>query len=163
MSRPVYSGTLDRKKMPTKIRYAYEAYCGAKARSKKAGLPPPEPTVREFMGWWLEALKLFTGTTPTCGRIDHSRGYSWGNFEMQDMADNSREMAKRTNVRRRQTLTFGKRVDVFIKGTDIKTGSLPSIRAAAEFFGVSQRLIQFLVRGDYQNSKRINFDLRSAK
>lgn len=162
MERPLYHGVLDRKKMAKKERIAYEAFCGLKARSKKAGFPRPEFTAREFMGWWLSGLKSFKGTTPTCGRIDHSRGYSWDNMILQDMAENSREMAIRTGVSRRQRVELGNRVYVYIKGTRKLTGILPSIRTAAQFFGVSQRQIQFLVRGKHKQCRFINFDLRSA-
>ncbi len=155
----MYTGTLDRKKMSDKERIAYEAFCGLKARSKKQGLPAPTFGAREFMSWWLEGLKTFNGTRPTCGRLDHSRGYTWDNFRMEDMADNSREMAARTLVKYRQQ-GRGNKVYVFIKGTSQLTGIFPSIRMAAKFFKVSQRKMQFIIREEQRPSKHINFDLR---
>lgn len=155
-----YAGPLDRAKMNTEARYAYEAYCGAKARSKKAGLPPPEPTARQFIAWWLDEKASFIGTVATCGRIDHAKGYSWDNFFMQDIAENSREGATRNNLGPRTRKKIKHRVFVYRKDNNELTGIIPSIRAAATFFKVSQRLIQFLVRGRYQESKLINFNLK---
>jgi len=156
-----YTGPFDRKKMPSDVRLAYEAYCSAKARSKRQGLPPPEPTAREFIDWWLTEKESFTGTVATCGRIDHCRGYSWDNFEMQDMAENSREGAIRNRLGDQERLKNAKSVFVYIKGTRQLTGIIHNIRMAARFFKVSQRQIQFMVRGQYKNSSKINFDLRS--
>ncbi len=159
MSRPLYTGTLIRKKMTKEHRCAYEAFCGTKARSKKYGLHRPKFTAREFMGWWLAELIKFKGTTPTCGRIDHSLGYSWENIEMQDMADNSREAALRNKLGD-HGLKRSKKVCVHSLETGAKLGEIANIRAAARFFGVSQRLVQFLVRGDYKSSKQVPFQLR---
>lgn len=166
MQRPsialCYQGPLDRKKMPKTERVAYEAFCSMKARSRNYGFPIPDITAREFMGWWMEALKTFKGTVPTCGRIDHFKGYSWDNFEMQDRKENSRENAKRIGLGRAGKERSAKRAYVYIKGTDTLTGIFPTIRMAARFFKVSQRQIQFLVRGTQKNCLFINFDLRGA-
>lgn len=156
-----FVGALDRKKMTKKERYAYEAFCSAKARSKKAGLPPPEMGAREFIGWWLKELKTFNGKRATCGRIDHSRGYFWDNIEMQDMADNSREMAARTGAAARQ-LAKGLRIEG-IDDNGCVVVKFDSIRAAARELGMSQRNVQFLVRGKYKRSKKAGgLALRSA-
>ncbi len=155
----VYEGTLDRKKMPQRIRFAYEAFCGAKARAKKQDLPRPEMNAREFMGWWLASLKTFKGTTPTCGRIDHSKTYLWNNIEMQDMADNSREAALRTGFGQRGKTMGAKSVLAYEKETGEIVKTFPTIRETARHFGVSQRVIQFLVRGKYKSSKVVGLGL----
>lgn len=165
MSSPefqVYQGPLDRAKMSKEERQAYEAYCAQKARSKKAGLPAPTYGAREFVGWWLENLKSFTGQRPTTGRIDHSKGYSFDNIEMQEMAMNSREgmLRNRTNIN--TAIKAGKRVGVYAKGTDNLIAVIPSIRETANLFNVSQRLVQFVVRGKYKSARNVNFDLRGV-
>lgn len=162
MIRSEYEGSLDRKKMSRDVRLAYEAFGGLKARSKKLKLPRPEIAAREFIAWWLDELKSFKGTRATCGRIDHSKGYSWENIEMQDMAENSREMARRTLANKREQSVHGKKVFVFVKNTNMMTGIFPSIRTAASFFKISQRQVQFLVRGKYKSCSLVNFDLRCA-
>jgi len=157
-----YEGPLDRKKMSKNQRLAYEAYNGAKARSKMAGYPPPSMTAREFIGWWLHNLKLFKGTVPSVARIDHSKGYSFDNFIMQDMAENSREGVLRNKNNISQQIKTGKKIKVLCKNSGEVIAVIPSIRSAAELFGVSQRLIQFLVRGKYKSTSKINFNLMAV-
>ncbi len=159
--RAVWTGKLDRKTMKQNERYAYEAFCGAKARAKNQGLPPPEMKAREFMGWWLEEIKEFIGTVPTCGRIDHSKTYLWDNIEMQDMASNSREAAIRNNLGS-YGLKHSKPVIAYEKDTGLIVKKFPTIREAARHFGVSQRLVQFIVRGNYTSSKVIELGLCGA-
>ena len=156
-----YEGPLNQKKMSETERIAYESFNGIKARSKKLGLPAPTFGPREFIGWWLKELKTFKGTIPTCGRKDHLKGYTWDNFEMQDMADNSREMNQRTKAVFREK-TKGTKVIAIDKTTGKTAHSFNSIRETAKFFNVSQRLIQFLVRGKYRGSRTITFEIRGA-
>ncbi len=162
MSVPLYKGSLDRAKMSKKERLGYEAYCGQKARSKKAKLPPPSYSAREFIGWWLHNLKTFKGTVPTCGRIDHKKGYSWDNIFMQDMKENSREGFLRNKMHIKSAIKNSSTVKVFCKKTDTHIATFSSLRDAARTFNVSQRLIQFLIRGQYKNSKKIAFRLVAA-
>jgi hypothetical protein len=145
-----YTGSLDRTKMSKEERYGYEVYSGQKARSKKAGLPPPTYNAREFIGWWLHNLQTFKGIVPTCGRIDHKKGYSWENIFMQDMKENSREGLLRNKLHIKATIKNGEKVNVFCKKTGNHVATIPSIRDAAKLFDVSQRLIQFLIRGKYK-------------
>ena len=157
-----YEGLLYRDRMSEPERLAYEAFCGQRARSKKAGLPKPTYSAKEFIGWWLECLKTFKGTVPTCGRKDHSKGYSWDNIEMQDMADNSREGIVRNQTNIKTSINTGKKVHVLCKRTGKIIAIIPSIREAAQLFDVSQRLVQFVIRGKYKSASKINFDLVGA-
>jgi len=161
VTRPIYSGPLDRNKMSRTDLRAYEAYNALKARSKKQDLPNPSFTAREFIAWWTDCLKDFKGTIPTCGRIDHSLGYSWDNMEMQDMADNSRESARRNKLGANNR-TQAKMILVKRKSDGVCVGSFGSVRMAARYFGVSQRLVQFIVRGECKQSKKIAYDLEAA-
>lgn len=70
------------------------SYYGQHRRGKKLGLAV-EYSLPAFVVWWVNALKTFTGKTPTVGRLDHSKGYFFDNIEMQDKADNSRERVQR--------------------------------------------------------------------
>lgn len=162
-NHPKYLGNLDRKKMSKEARCAYEAYCSAKARSKKQGLPPPKMEAREFIGWWLGELKSFSGTTPTCGRINHAEGYAFDNIVLQDVKDNSREGMIRNKTNIKTAIAFGQRVLVVCKKSGKTIAEISSVRDAARIFGVSQRLVQFLIRGKYKSSKKINFVLKGAR
>lgn len=158
MNHPRYEGHLKRSALPQNERNAYDSFYNIRKRSREAGFDLPIFTVREFIGWWLGELKTFNGIKPTCGRIDHSKGYTWDNFILQDMADNSREGAKR-NCFSANNRTSSKRIFVYRKDDGVCVGSFGSIRMAARFCGVSQRLIQFIVRGKYKNSQSIKYDL----
>lgn len=66
---------------------------------------------REFIAWWLDKIKDFNGNRPTCGRKDHSKGYSFDNIELQDASENSRERCDRLGapalLRRRKIVMDG--------------------------------------------------------
>lgn len=136
----IYEGSLTFNKMNKKAYQGFKAFLAMRYRSKKANLPIPEISSREFIGWWLKELKSFKGKgNPTCGRIDHSKGYSWNNFVMQSKSDNCREVALRHEKKWR--LIRAKACLVI----DIKTNKIihefDSSASAARFFKVSQRAI----------------------
>lgn len=152
---PEYKGSLNHNKMPDHIRSAYWSFY----RQKKSEYGCTYK-VREFIHWWLENLKTKSWNRPTCGRLDHSKGYSWDNIEMQEMADNSREMVYRTNGIQREKAK-GKKILVKCKQTDEVVNEFNSIRETAQHFGVSQRLVQFIVYGKYKHSKKVLFNLEA--
>lgn len=158
-----YEGTLSSKSRKNpKLKQAYQGfYCfmNQRARSKALGLPPPAYTAREFVSWWLSALVGFDGRRPSCGRLDHSKGYSFDNIEMQEMADNAREGLVRNQSHLKTKMRFGKRVLSFDHDTGEILLGFPSILDAARHFGVSQRLTQFVLRGALKKSKKIGFGL----
>lgn len=153
MKFKTYDGVLDRKKMPFKVRLAYEKYFGMKRRS---GV---NFSVREFIGWWLYNLKRFKGVEPSIGRLDHSKGYSFDNIEIQEMSENSREAILRNKRHLKTAEEFSRPLAMYDWDNNTFIGYLPSIRAAAVHFGVSQRLIQFIVRGKYKSSKKVPYRL----
>lgn len=144
--RTLYAGSLDRRKLPKNIRSGLDSYYRQK---KEQGV---SYSLREFIVWWLENLETFTGKTPTCGRIDHSKPYSWDNILMQDRADNSREAALRNRLGPKTKEKKAKKVSVYAKTGEFVV-ELPSIRDTALFFGVSQRSVQFAVRGVFKSPK----------
>lgn len=104
-SIPIYEGYLDVAKCSDEVRRAvyivgqqyqrcqfsghvrYKGY-GEKGISVKY-------STREFVSWWLHNIKTFVGKKPTCGRIDHSKDYSFDNIKMESLEDNSRERMTR--------------------------------------------------------------------
>lgn len=160
-----YMGTLDRLRLKDnhRERKALETYYSMCKRSKKQGLPRPEMTIREFMGWFLEETKNWSydirGNGPSVSRLDHAKGYSWDNFIVEPMKENSRESSHRNRLGPKTRMKTGKKVLVYRKD-GVFTGQIPNIRCAAQFFGVSQRMVQFLVRGKVKTCRKINFDLK---
>ena len=50
----------------------------------------------EFVSWWTKSLaRRSEWKRPTCGRIDHAKGYSFDNIEMQEASENAKEMYHR--------------------------------------------------------------------
>ncbi len=119
-------------------------------------------TTREFIGWWMESLKTFKGTVPSCGRFDHKRGYTWDNFEMQDMAANSREGMLRNKTNIKSKIKYGKKVFIKCKKSGEVIAESSSIRDVARIFDVSQRLVQKILRGTLPQSKLIPFTIVGA-
>lgn len=98
--------------MPKDVGKAYTSFCQQKQRCynpnnnryKYYGARGirVEYTVRQYMGWWLWQRSLNPHMKhPQCGRIDHSKNYSFDNIEMVERADNLREMntRKKPNVK----------------------------------------------------------------
>ncbi len=148
-----YEGVLVREKMSFEVRLAYERFNSMKRRS---GV---NFTVREFMGWWLHHLKNFSGDIPSISRFDHTKGYSFDNMEIQEMAENSREGILRNKTHLKTAEEFSQPLLMRDWATGSICGEISSIRDAARKFGVSQRLIQFIVRGKYKSSKKVPYRL----
>lgn len=146
--------------MSAEAKQGYQIFTAIRHRSKKQSLPLPTFGPREFIGWWTNELKSFSGKRPTCGRIDHAAGYSWDNILMQDSAANSLEMAIRTRAGLREKRKKGKRVYVYLKGEDVLTGIFPTVQAAADFFKISRRQVGFIICN--KRKSNICFDLRSS-
>jgi len=161
-----YEGPLDRDKMSYEARVAYESFNAQKQKCRNPnnkwfkhyggkGLKVHYGP-REFIGWWLHNRKTFSGYIATVGRKDHDKGYFFENIEMQCIRDNSREAFLRNGLNKPHHC---KVILVKDKNTGALIAEIPSIREAARLFDTSQRLIQFLVRGKYKQSKKINFAL----
>lgn len=157
-----YSGSLYRHLMTYEARCAYESYHSQRGKCnnpnnkfyKNYGLKGIKVhyTAREFIGWWLYNLKKFKGSTPTVSRIDHNKGYYFENIKLEDVSENSRESAIRNNLGKYGLINSKKVIQIFNNG---KIRKFNSIREAARENGVSQRLIQFYVRGEYKNSRKL--------
>jgi hypothetical protein len=148
-----YEGLLDRSIMSEADRLGYERYCSLKARSKKLKLDKPAFTAREFLGWWLFHTKDWPhlNDKPTAGRIDHKKGYSFDNMRVEPMTENSRESMMRNKTNVRQSIRYGQKIMVFDRGHQ-HIATFSSIRDAAKTMGISQRLMQFRIRGKYKQT-----------
>lgn len=98
-------------------------------------------TMREFITWWLEELaKRPTWKSPTCGRKDHADHYRFGNIELVERSENSREMNQRIphHMRVRPVELRSPR------GTCMK---FSSIGEASRITGIPRSLIQMELDG----------------
>lgn len=98
-------------------------------------------TCRQFVTWWLiEIEKRAAWKSPTCGRINHNDHYRFGNIELQERAENTREMAKRLP----RSVSHVKVERVFPDGTILKFNS---VGEAARVTGIIPSLIKSEIDG----------------
>lgn len=101
-----YDGPLRPKIMDTPSRKAYQVWCNQRERCRshkhvsykyyggKGVTVKYGP--REFIAWYVSQLESNNFKRPAVGRIDHGGHYEFGNIEMVEGSDNTREMIKRT-------------------------------------------------------------------
>ncbi len=154
-----YEGPLDMKRgvMAPEAFRGYRTFWKMKQRSKKAGLHQPEMSVREFVGWWLNEMKTFKGKTPSVSRLDHSKGYSWDNFIIEELIDNIREAAQRNKFGRAIMGTPKKIVYVYRKD-GVYTGRFSSLESARDFFKITKKKA-WLMAAKNAEDQNINFKL----
>jgi hypothetical protein len=131
----IYTGTLSDKKMPPEVNRAYRSYRAQKERCRvgKGSYSGKSVsyTVREFIGWWLqEKKKRKKWHRPCAGRIDHGKGYFFGNIELIEISENTAERNRR----------YTSRVIVFNPKTNVLK-LFSSLKEAAEFCGCHQNNI----------------------
>lgn len=150
-----FSGPLYGKHLVGDVGRAYCSFRNQKERSKRDGLPAPAYSAREFVGWWLENIKHFKGKDPTCGRKNHSAGYSFENIEIQSRSENGKEGATRSPGSIVNRYHYANKVLVRCKKTGELIAEVPSYLEAASLFGVSVGVIRKTVEKSYQRSARI--------
>ncbi len=157
---PEYEGTLTFRspKIPKPVKAAASSFYAQCLRSRKAGLPPPNYTIRQFVTWWLEKSKTFKGERAACGRIDHSLGYSFDNIEMQTPSDNSKESFARNRIHA-MSPHKSKKVLISCKKTGLLIAESSSRHDTARLFDVSLHLVQMIINGERSQSKKIPFNL----
>lgn len=96
---------------------------------------------REFVGWWLENVITREWKSPTVGRLDHSKGYSFDNIEMQERSENSLERLRRNPTR------AGQQKIPVIAIRDGERWEFPSVKSAAAHFGILDSSISNNCRG----------------
>lgn len=99
-----YEGSLYKYATP-KVRKAVECFRNQVARCNNPKNPrfkdngakgiKVDYAVREFVGWFLIAIEKYHGVSPSVGRKDHSKGYSFDNIQIESLADNSTERIQR--------------------------------------------------------------------
>lgn len=90
-----YDGPLTLSLMEPEARRAYESWSQQKGRARRGGYERSYSS-RDFIGWWLrEIAKRPSWRRPTCGRKDHSRGYSFGNIQLEEQSENTAERNSR--------------------------------------------------------------------
>lgn len=70
-------------------------------------------SVYQFLYWWAVNYKTKVWSKPTTGRIDHSKGYFFGNIEMQESSVNTAERNSRytkaviaSNIKTKEKIKF---------------------------------------------------------
>lgn len=102
-------------------------------------------TARQFVAWYLDEIEKYTGTQPSVGRIDHSKGYSFDNIRIESLADNSHERIERVGPTRSRVS-----VDIYKNGVFLQTAE--SLKSAAKVTGVQASHITKYCRGILKNS-----------
>lgn len=99
----------------------------------------------EFVKWWVKQLKTSFWKSPTVGRIDHAKNYSFDNIKMEERSDNSKERMARIG---RKGMHPPTRAIILI---DMKTGSVlneyVSLSEAQKHTGISVGNIYSICRG----------------
>lgn len=97
-----------------------------------------EYSAREFVGWWGKSLISFDGHIPSCGRIDHSKNYCFGNIALEDLNKNRIDGLSRCDDKR----SWNRKP---VLALDAKTmqilSSHDSTYSAGEHYGVSPILV----------------------
>lgn len=141
-----YDGYLGwRKPIPKEVKRAMTSFRAQKERcyNKNSAKYPSyggagikiEYSQREFV-WWLKNIaKRDSWTSPTVGRIDHTKGYYFDNIRLEERSENSKERHRRNP----QNVTWGKkRVIAYRRFEKIEFDSMGQ---AAKYFNVSASVI----------------------
>lgn len=94
-------------------------------------------TRKEFINWWLQHINKKDWVCASCGRIDHSKGYSFDNIEMQELSDNVKER----NARLGNPGKSHRKVKAICTKTGVVLKLFNSKRDAAKFYIVSEKTI----------------------
>lgn len=124
----LYVGTKTLSKMRVDVRIAYYIFS---AQKKRRGV---SYKFREFCYWFVKNLKRKSWQYPNVGRIDHAKGYSFDNIEMQEQIANIQER----NARLGNPGKTHRKVLAIIGGKKLE---FPTKQAAAKYFGVSEKTV----------------------
>lgn len=124
----LYIGTKTIKKMRVDVRISYHIFMAQRARM---GV---DYKFREFCYWFVKNLKRKSWVYPNVGRLDHSKGYSFPNIEMQEQVANIQER----NLRLGNPGKSHRKILAVINGKKL---TFNSKRDAAKYFGVSEKTV----------------------
>ena len=116
---------------------------------------------KEFIKWWCINIKHYIyDNDPTCGRINHSKGYSFDNIRIESRFDNSMEL-----VTRNQHFSP---VKIYVQGKWAFTAK--SMKEASDLTGIAYNSIPRYCNGELYTTrcgcsfKRLSaFHLRNLK
>lgn len=93
-----YDGSLYWPDLSPELKRAYRCWTNQVNRCENPNIPGYQYYVakgievkyssREFIGWWLEEIKIFQGDRPTISRVDHDGHYEFGNIKIEDHLEN---------------------------------------------------------------------------
>lgn len=159
--REKYNGPISKHKMTKDVLRAYECLCSGRARAKRLGLEHKVDT-HEFISWYLKEQIKHNFKIPSVSRLDHSKGYNWDNFILEERDDNAKEAAIR-NKDKHHIKSNCIRTDIL----DIRDGTLlmtcSSISAAAKATGVDFSLVQNYISGSNKKPKKHGYTYRRSQ
>lgn len=155
-----YEGSLSlRKKLPKKVKKAYVSYLNQRQRCINAKHPSYPRyggrgikvtySCREFVAWWLSAIKNFDGIDPTVSRINHDDDYRFDNIRIESRSENSKERLRRNPHQHR----LRKPVYIFKNGKFIRRCA--SVNAAAKSLSVTASHVSAALNGRVDNIQGI--------
>lgn len=139
---------------------AYKTLGEMRRRSRQMGIKCDLDS-REFIHWNLKERKRLNLKHPSVSRFDHSKGYTWDNFCLEEKSANSREAIIRNNI----TKHVMKRVQIL----DARDGSVlmtcPSITEAAKNTKMCVSYVNAIVQKNIKATrfKRKYFDFKFAE
>lgn len=107
--------------------------------------------LKDFVNWYLQQACVLSLKSPSVGRIDHNKRYSFDNIILQELGDNVRERL----YRRGNPGKTHKKVQVYFKNKLIK--EFDSHIAAANFCGVTRETVWRHCSGRRKSTKGIHF------
>lgn len=153
-----YTGILIWQRMKDEDRRAYAAWNGLQRRTKKFKLNKPDMTVRQFVFWYVQEQKKLKLKIPSISRLDHSQGYTWDNFFLEEMSSNCKECAERINLKR-----FSHARSKKIAILDVKDNSVlmicPSIAEAGRATNRCRAYIQRYLNGHFHKPRDFKYAL----
>jgi hypothetical protein len=147
----IYNGPLNPKTMPKEALRTWRTWKNQNTRCRnektkdfasygRKGLSVSYSS-REFIGWWLKNIVEFKGINPQCGRIDHSKGYSFDNIVIQSRYENLKEKWDRVGP-----LVLEKPVICYERATMKILSFFKSSAEASRKLGISRGLISQAAR-----------------
>ena len=162
-----YAGQLAESNVTGNVKKAVTAFNNQRRRCYTASSPrykdngakgiSVEYSLRDFIGWFLHHIELYKGASPSVGRLDHSKNYSFDNIRLESLADNSMERIKRigtTKPRRAVNIIWAKTNEIIAIAS--------SVLDAAKYTGAKPGHIPKYCRGIHKQTKR-GFTFRYAQ
>lgn len=132
-----YVGPLNLEDMHKWARRAYFSWGKQRQRSALRGWVVGY-TSREFIAWWLHEMRSKPKwKCPTISRIDHAKGYYFGNVKLEEKFDNICERNERCG----NPGKMHRAVVAFAVPSGVKLRVFASKRDAAKFYGLSEKTV----------------------